>query len=127
MKTAMATEPGRFGDPTVTHEPGIEPAGTAWRPVCSCGFRAPLTHDTETGALRAAQTHAAVSTALPPGRYSAVLDGDTVHIRCAVHPDESLASFPAREYASGIGGRAGELREVLREHDREYHEDDRRA
>ena len=121
MKTAMATEPGRFGDPTVTHEPGIEPAGDAWRPVCSCGFRAPLTHDTETGAMRAAQTHATVSTPPPPGRYSAVLDGDTVH------PDEPLAGFPAREYASGLGGRAGELREVLREHDREYHEDDRRA
>lgn len=119
-------EPGWFGDPTATHEPGIEPADTGWRPVCSCGFSAPLTHDTETGAMGAAQTHAAVSSALAPGRYSAVLVGDTVHIRCDMHPDEPLASFPAGEYADGLGGRYDELREVLREHDREYHEDDRR-
>lgn len=117
------TEPGWFGDPNITHEPGAEPAADGgWRPVCSCGFRAPLTHDTEDGARRAAQAHVAVSSALAPGRYSAVLDGGTVHIRCDAHPGEPLASFPARGYASGPGG---ELREVLREHDLEYHEDDR--
>lgn len=59
----------------------------------------------------------------PPGRYSAVLDGDTVHIRCDAHPDAPLASFSAREYTDG---RDDACREVLREHDREYHEDDRR-
>lgn len=117
------TERGWFGDPDITHEPGTEPADTGWRPVCSCGFRAPLTHDTEDGALRDAQNHAAVSGARPPSRYSAVLDGDTVHIRCATHPGGPLASFAAREYASGLDGHGDELREALREHDQRCHEE----
>jgi hypothetical protein len=122
-RTTMA-ELGWFGDPQAVHESGIEPAGDAWRPVCSCGFSAPLTHDTEDGALQAAQIHATVSSAPPQGRYSAVLDGDTVHIRCATHPGQSLAGFPAREDADGLGGRGHELREILHEHDRQFHEED---
>jgi len=87
--------------------------------VCSCGFSAPLTHDTKHGALRAAQTHAAVSSALPTGRYSAVLDGDTVHIRCDAHPDEPLASFPG-----SLDGRETEALDAIRAHERDYHDDE---
>lgn len=76
------------------HEPDIEPAGTGWRPVCSCGFRAFITHDTEDGALRAARNHAAASAPRPDGRYSVELDGDAVAVRCAQHPAEPLARFP---------------------------------
>jgi len=115
-------EPDWLGDPNAPHQPGAEPAGTGWRPVCSCGFSAPLTHDTEAGAMRAAQAHAKACVPPPQGRYSAVLDGDTVHIRCAAHPGDPLASFPAHEYAEGPGDA---LREVLRGHDWEYREDDR--
>jgi len=115
----MTTDPGWFGDPNITHEPGAEPAPDGgWRPVCSCGFRAPLTHNTEERARRGAARHAAVSAPMPPGRYSAELDADgaTVHIRCAQHPDEPLASFP-----DGVRGRGGELVELLAEHDRQQH------
>ncbi len=115
---AATTEPGWFGDPDLPHEPGIEPAGSGWRPVCSCGFRAPLTHDTEDGALRAAQAHAAASAPRRGGRYSAELDAGTVHIRCALCPDEPLASFPG-----GLDGREEETVEAVRDHDRQHHQD----
>jgi hypothetical protein len=116
---AAATGTSWSRDPNITHEPGVEPAGGAWRPVCCCGFRAPLTHDTEDGALRAAQTHAAVSAPSQYGRYTAELDAGTVHIRCALCPDEPLASFPG-----GLDGREEEAVEAVRHHDRQHHQDD---
>jgi hypothetical protein len=109
---------GWFGDPNVPHEPGTEPADVGWRPACSCGFRAPLTHGTEDAALRAAQTHAAVSAPGRYGRYTAELDAGTVHIRCALCPGKPLASFP-----NGLDGHEVEAIEAARAHDRERHEE----
>lgn len=118
---AAEEESAWFGDPNVPHEPSAKPTGYGWRPVCSCGFRAPLTHDTEDGALRAARNHAAVSVPRPDGRYTVELDGDAVAVCCTQHPAEPLARFPG-----GLDGREAELSDVVHEHDRRFHEDDRR-
>jgi hypothetical protein len=90
--------------------------------VCSCGFRAPLTHATQGGALRAAQVHAAVSATQPAGRYTVELDAGSVVIRCTRHPAEPLAAFP-----DSLDGHETEALDAIRDHDRQRHEEDRRA
>lgn len=123
MTDATTAPADWFGDPAVPHEPGIEPADSGWRPVCSCGFRAPLTHDTEADAMRAAETHAAASSPRPEGRYEAErTDEHTIVVRCRQHPDTPLLTV-----TDTLDGHGVEIGEAIRDHDREFHGDDRRA
>lgn len=78
---------------TVRPEPGVTPTwqsltrpptepGTAFRPACSCGWAAELTHDTEEGARRAGEAHAAVNSPREPGRYVMDFEDGWITLRC---------------------------------------------
>jgi hypothetical protein len=115
-----SSEGAEFGDPGIEHTAAVEPVGASYQPTCSCGFRAPLTHDTESGAMRAAEAHAAASRPRRPGRYTATLENGAVTIYCAQHPAKPLLSFPAP-----IDDHQAAMTEAIRDHDWEYHDDDR--
>lgn len=113
-----------YGDPATPHTPGTEQGDHGWHPACSCGFRAPLTSDTEHGALRRARVHAQVSTPQPEGRY--VL---TAYDRNAF-PDSKIdvclycreCGGPALMRFEGIPEEhQEEISAAIREHDRRHH------
>jgi len=54
-----------------------------------------------------------------PGRYAATSDADTVHIWCQDHPEAPLLSLP------GVVGDHPEIDEAMRDHDWQFHEEDR--
>jgi hypothetical protein len=112
------TTPDWFGDPDATHEPFAEPTGAGFRPACSCGFRAPLTHDTEDGAMRAARVHVACSTPQPPPRYMADMNGDDTVVFCVQHPNPPLivVAPPPNEHQT-------EIAQAVQAHEREFHGD----
>jgi hypothetical protein len=107
---------GWWGDPEIDHAAAPEPAETGYRAACSCGFRAPLTHDTEDAALRAADVHVAISTPRPPSRYMADMNGDDTAVFCVQHPDPPLITVtpPAEQHQAKIA-------KAVQAHERQFH------
>lgn len=118
----MADASSWSGDPEVEHVAGVEPAGAGYRPACSCGFRAPLTHATEDGALRAAGVHVGVSTPQAPSRYMADMNGGDAVVFCVEHPDPPLVVV-----APPTDDHRVEIAEAVQAHEREYHGGDASA
>jgi hypothetical protein len=121
---------GWHGDPAVPHEPGAEQGDHGWYPTCSCGFRALLSSATEESAQRRASIHAQVSTPQPEGRYVlSAYDGPAslsyepeVRLYCREHGTHALLRM-----TGAPDEHQGKISEAIRDHDWEFHEDDRRA
>lgn len=79
---SVQSEPGDAIWHSLTQAPTAP--GTAYRPTCSCGWEATLTHDTEEGAQRAGEVHVTVSMPPQASRYVLAANGDdTNRLECA--------------------------------------------
>lgn len=108
--------------------PRPDPVGGVWyRPSCSCGWRSKSVYTAEHRAERAGQIHIAVNTPRrEAGRYWAQVVANvedqswSIQVWCQQHRDQPLTTVPAE-------GHEDEIQEAIRDHDWQYHDDDRVA